>query len=176
MLCSLTSLFISICSFYTWNDPMKCDYYLLHIGNVSDRDEGSIETEWVNNFHEFLLLCVCAPLSPALYDSMDCNPPGSSSHGIFQARIPEWVAFPTPGILLTQVSNPHLLCLLHWQVGSLPRSHVEALAFTVNQIPCQVAVAQLWKMSDSLPFDLPSFVVIGTVFGRGEWENLTQLA
>ena len=29
---------------------------------------------------------------PTLYDSMDCNLPGSSIHGIFQARIPEWVA------------------------------------------------------------------------------------
>ena len=26
------------------------------------------------------------------------------------------------GILLTQGSNPHLLCLLHWQTGSLPLS------------------------------------------------------
>ena len=25
---------------------------------------------------------------------MDCNPPGSSAHGIFQARILEWVAIP----------------------------------------------------------------------------------
>ena len=28
--------------------------------------------------------------------------------------------YPPPGILLTQGSNPHLLCLLHWQMGSLP--------------------------------------------------------
>jgi len=27
---------------------------------------------------------------------MDCNPPGSSVHGIFQARIQEWVDIPTP--------------------------------------------------------------------------------
>ena len=27
-----------------------------------------------------------------LYDPMDCSPPGSSVHGIFQARIPKWVA------------------------------------------------------------------------------------
>ena len=25
-----------------------------------------------------------------------------------------------PGIFLTQALNPHLLCLLHWQVGSVP--------------------------------------------------------
>ena len=28
---------------------------------------------------------------------MDCSPPGSSVLGIFQARILEWVAIPTPG-------------------------------------------------------------------------------
>ena len=26
---------------------------------------------------------------------MDCSPPGSSVHGILQARIPEWVAMPS---------------------------------------------------------------------------------
>ena len=30
---------------------------------------------------------------PTLCDSMDCSPPGSSVHGIFQARILERVAF-----------------------------------------------------------------------------------
>ena len=29
---------------------------------------------------------------PILCDPMDCSPPGSSVHGIFQARILEWVA------------------------------------------------------------------------------------
>ena len=29
---------------------------------------------------------------PTLCDPMDCSPPGSSAHGIFQARTLEWVA------------------------------------------------------------------------------------
>ena len=29
---------------------------------------------------------------PTLSDPMDCSPPGSSIHGIFQARVPEWGA------------------------------------------------------------------------------------
>ena len=29
---------------------------------------------------------------PSLSDPMDCSPPGSSVHGIFQARVPEWGA------------------------------------------------------------------------------------
>jgi len=31
---------------------------------------------------------------PTLWDPMDCSPPGSSVHGILQARILEWVAIP----------------------------------------------------------------------------------
>ena len=33
---------------------------------------------------------------PTLSDPMDCNLPGSSVHGIFQARVLEWVAMPFP--------------------------------------------------------------------------------
>ena len=39
--------------------------------------------------------CVCvlvAQSCPTLCDPVDCNPPGSSVHEIFQARILEWVA------------------------------------------------------------------------------------
>ena len=55
----------------------------------------------------------------SLPDPQDCSLPGSSVHGILQARILEWVVvFPLQGIFLIQGSN---LCqLLHWQVDSLP--------------------------------------------------------
>jgi len=38
------------------------------------------------------VLCSVAQSCPTLFGSMDCSPPGSSAHGIFQARILEWVA------------------------------------------------------------------------------------
>ena len=39
-----------------------------------------------------MVFCVSvAQLYPTLCDPMDCNPPGSSVHGILQARILEWV-------------------------------------------------------------------------------------
>ena len=44
------------------------------------------------------LLCVRAQslqLCPALCDPRDCSPPGSSVHGILQARILEWIAMPS---------------------------------------------------------------------------------
>ena len=34
-----------------------------------------------------------------LCNPMDCSLPGSSIHGILQARIVEWVPFPSPGDL-----------------------------------------------------------------------------
>ena len=40
-------------------------------------------------------VCVCAQqlqLCPTLCDPVDCSPPASSVHGIFPARILEWVA------------------------------------------------------------------------------------
>ena len=37
-------------------------------------------------------LCVCAQSCLTVYGLMDCNPPGFSVHGIFQARILEQVA------------------------------------------------------------------------------------
>ena len=39
-------------------------------------------------------VCSVAQSCPTLWDPMDCSPPGSSVHGIFQARILEWVAIP----------------------------------------------------------------------------------
>ena len=53
----------------------------------------------------FLLQCMkvksereVAQSCPTLSDPMDCSPPGSSAHGIFQARVLEWgaIAFSTP--------------------------------------------------------------------------------
>ena len=34
-------------------------------------------------------------LCPTLCDPMDCSPPGSSVHGILQARLLQWVALPS---------------------------------------------------------------------------------
>ena len=66
--------------------------------------------------------CACAKSlhsCSTLCSPMDCSPSGSPVHEVLQARILEWVAL-LQGIFLTQGSNLSLLCLLHWQAGSLP--------------------------------------------------------
>ena len=81
-----------------------------------------------------LLLIVCALSRVRLCDPLDCGLPGSSVHGISQARILEWVATSTPGIFLTQGSNRCLLCLLCWQADSLPLHHLGILGILATVI------------------------------------------
>ena len=63
--------------------------------------------------------CSVTTLQPTLLWA-PCSPPGSSVHGISQARILSGLSFPSPGTLTTQGSNPSLL---YWQAVSLPLSH-----------------------------------------------------
>ena len=46
---------------------------------------------------------------PTLSNPMDCSPPGSSIHGIFQARVLEWVPLPSPIVLLRRTQN-YVIC------------------------------------------------------------------
>ena len=70
---------------------------------------------WIN----FDIVYVCVSQScPTLFDPMDSSPPGSSVHGILQARVLEWIAIlkspgdlPDPGI---EPKSPSL------QADSLP--------------------------------------------------------
>ena len=49
-----------------------------------------------------------AQLYPTLSDPMDCSPPGSSIHGIFQARGLEWGAIAFSGTPLQWKANLNL--------------------------------------------------------------------
>ena len=72
-------------------------------------------------------VCIVAQLCLTLCDPKDCNPPGSSVYGIFQARILEWVAIPPPGDLPHPGIEPASWHLLHWQADSLPLSHLGSI-------------------------------------------------
>ena len=79
-------------------------------------------------------LCVHTQLAAqsclTLCDPTDCRLPGSSVHGVFQARTLEWVAFPTPGDLShTGIEPPSLVSpasageLYRWPLGSPHSRH-----------------------------------------------------
>ena len=66
-------------------------------------------------------VCVCAKLlrsCPTLCDPKDCNPSGSSAHGILQQEYWSGLPCPPPGDLPDPGIESESLCLLHWQAGS----------------------------------------------------------
>ena len=89
---------------------------------------------------------------PTLCNPMDCSPPGSSVHGILQARILEWVAISSSRGSFWPRKNPHVLCLLHWQVDSLPRCHMGSPENTLNlhNIVCQIYLKKKKKLSHAI--------------------------
>ena len=79
--------------------------------------------------------CVCAQLCLTLRYPMDCNPPGSSVHGILQARILEWVAMPSSRASSDPGIKPVSLALLHWQAYSLPLCHQGSPPYLLISLP-----------------------------------------
>ena len=82
-----------------------------------------------------------------LFDPTDCSPPGSSVHGILQARILVWVAMPSSwGSSWPQRSNPCLLQLLncrqvldHWATGEALPCHIRFYILSMK-LPYQMVL------------------------------------
>ena len=75
-----------------------------------------------NLSHQHILIVVYGLIvksCPTLCDPMDYSLPGSSVHGILQARILSGLPFPSLGDLPDPGIEPCLLSLLHWQEDSL---------------------------------------------------------
>ena len=58
------------------------------------------------------LLCCWAQSCPALCSPVVCSPPGSSVHGLFQARILEWVAMPSSRGSSPPRDQTHISCVV----------------------------------------------------------------
>ena len=75
--------------FHVGRAVLSLEYAHIHLGLRLD-----LEAEMVEVFPTHLYACLRAKSlqsCPTLCNPMDCSPPGSSFHGIFLARILEWV-------------------------------------------------------------------------------------
>ena len=74
---------------------------------------------------------------PALCNLMECSPPSSSVHGHSSDKNTGAGCHALlQGIFLTQGQNSCLLCLLHWQEGSLPlETHLESESEVTQSCP-----------------------------------------
>ena len=116
---------------------------------------------------------------------MNCGLPGSSVHGILQAKILEWDAIPfSRGIFPTWGSNSHLL---HWQAdssSSQPQGKLYTKLYTTSLVPLMVknlpANARDTRDADSIPGSGRSpqgghgnplqYSCLGNPMERGAWQ------
>jgi len=117
-----------------------------------------------------MIACLHAQSCPTLCDPMNCSLPGSSVHGIFQARILEWVAISSSRGSSLQELNSHFLRLLHWQVKSLPLC---PLGSPFNKIAAATAAKSLQSyptLCDPIDSSPPGSPVPGILQARTlEW-------
>ena len=81
----------------------------------------------------WMCVCVCVHTQscPTLCDPMDYSPPDPLFMGLLRQEYWSGLPFPSP----RNPPHPHLLCLLHWRVCSLPLSHLgTCLSWTVRPV------------------------------------------
>ena len=150
-------------------------------------------------------ICMCVGIvpqsCPTLWDPMDCSRPGSSVHEIVQARRLEGTAIPSSGgsAWRRDGTGVSCICLLHWQVDSLPLSHLGSppnhmltgTAFLPNSSQhilkdsVTVPKSRVWLLAAQKPIKKPSwgkgkcalFWMLATGIGVGErgWSSVQML-
>ena len=90
---------------------------------------------------------------------MDCSPPGSSVHGFSQAGILEWIAISSSRGSSQPKDQTRLLRLLHWQVDSLPLSHMGSSDMYVTPIICEALHCSRYKGNSYEQYKVPALKI-----------------
>ena len=114
----------------------------------------------------FLLQCVkvkseteVAQSCPTLRDPMDCSPPGSSVHGIFQARALEWVAIAFSWNSISYINNRGRIKNLHLTSRYRGRGEVWQDSFVPNMFPVPESSPSMRLSSTCHPPVLQGFLI-----------------
>ena len=117
-LIGIFNLVLSSRLFHLSHELILLIFFIHHDSLVFTR-RGHIRSYSIDFLSEFNLTrnkVLVAQSCPTLCDPMDCSPPGSSVHGILQARILEWITMPSSrGSSWPRDWTHALLYLLHWQ-------------------------------------------------------------
>ena len=157
---------VSLISMYFWSSYwiFLCFGVLICETGIKIVFTQVVELKWVNVCDvlkrvpgTFMQACWVAQSRPTLCDSMDCSLPGSSAHGIFQARILSGLPFPS----LRGSSRPRdwtcVSCIgrqipYHWATWEARQAHsrclnVSYIITTTTSSSC-VALGNLLLLSD----------------------------
>ena len=98
-------------------------------------DTSAVVSEDFKNPRRHGCCCLVLKSCPTLHDPMDCSPPGSSVHGILQARILEWVAISFSRGSPWLRDQTHASCagrqiLYHWATREVLEDITQFLSFS----------------------------------------------
>ena len=88
---------------------------------------------------------------PTLCNPMHCSPPGSSVHGILQAKLLEWVAMPFCSGFSPPRDWTHTSCLLQWQALSLPPGKPDGLSGNSTEMDFNFLLQGIFPTQGSNP-------------------------
>ena len=92
-----------------------------------------------------------------LSDPMDCSPPGSSIHGIFQARVLEWDAIAFSVMMTRTVLKQMLKGVLQGEMQghqTITQSHMEKYIDTWAHIKASIIVKMVFNCTFGFLHDL----------------------
>ena len=90
---------------------------LINKQNLQSMGSQKSRIEWLSTYRR--VHAKSLQLCSTLCDPVDCSPPGSSIHGVHQARILEWAAMPSSRGS-SWPRDGSCVSYLHWLAGSLP--------------------------------------------------------
>ena len=110
--------------------------------------------------------CLVAKSRPTLCEPKDCSLPGSSVHGISQARILEWVAISSSSRSSRPRNRTCISCIgrwvfHHWATWEAPQMYYDALNFNLSL--CTIKPLLETRFSDSTP------EFVNESIGAGPW-------
>ena len=97
----------------------------------------------------FHSMCSVAQSYLTLRDPLDCSLPGVSVHGIFQARILEWISISNSRVSSRPRDRTHISCLLHWQAEFLSLHHLGSSSFRHHSSFIQCSLSFLAQRKSS---------------------------
>ena len=114
-------------------------------------------------------MCVpsCSVMSNSLQRHGLCNPPGSSVHGISQARYWSGLPFPSPGDLSDPGTDTTSLALAFFTTvppGSPPHLFIFVLFSLLSEVDQKEILLQFMSESVLLIFSSKGFIVSGLTF------------
>ena len=120
-----------VCGDWSWREIKIWDIEIVlnYIHILSDEKTKSEYTH--SHTRVCVCVCMCAQSCLTFCDSRDSSPPGSSVHGIFQARVLEWVVISYFRRSSQPRDRTHVSCiscigrwvLYHWATWKNPYTH-----------------------------------------------------